>query len=110
MIYVICPAGCEHQKMSASYRMKYDRETDKMIPEFINTPPKCPICGQTMVFTEEESKIPEFSVGTFKGQPDDKKKEILRQRFDKELKRGAADEKHERKKNAISKMLGHDKQ
>ena len=40
---------------------------------------------------------------------DDKKKEILRQRFDRELKRGAADEKEQRKKNAIEKMIGYGK-
>lgn len=105
----ICPDGCENQKMLAPYRMKYDKELKKMIPEFIGTPPKCPVCGQTMVFAEEDSKIPVFSVGVFKGQPDDKKKEILRQRFDKDLKRGAADEKEQRKRNAIEKMIGYGK-
>ena len=38
--------------------------------------------------------------------PDDKKQEILRQRFDKEIKRGAGDEKEFRKRKAMNKMLG----
>lgn len=106
---VICPEGCENQKIIVPYRMKYDKELKKMIPEFMGPPPKCSACDQIMVFVEEESRIPIFSVGVFKGQPDDKKKEILRQRFDDDLKRGAADEKEQRKRGAIEKMIGYGK-
>ena len=74
-----------------------------MVPTIVGKPYECSNCA------EVESTIPEFSVGVFKGLPDDKKKEILRQRFDRELKRGAADEKEQRKKNAIEKMIGYGK-
>lgn len=103
---VVCPRGCEHQKMIVPYRMKYDKAQEKMIPEFIGLAPKCSNCGELMVFQEEESKIPDFSVNAFGGLPDDKKQEILRQRFDKEIKQGAGDEKEFRKRKAMNKMLG----
>lgn len=106
---LVCPNRCENRTIIAPYRMKYDKESRKMIPEFVGTPIKCSICGQIMVFAEEKSNIPVFSVGTFKGQPDDKKKEILRQRFDKDLKRGANDEKEQRKRGAMEKLLGYGK-
>lgn len=103
---VVCPRGCEHQKMIVPYRMKYDKAQEKMIPEFIGLAPKCSNCGELMVFQEEESNIPDFSVNAFGGLPDDKKQEILRQRFDKEIKQGAGDEKEFRKRKAMNKMLG----
>lgn len=106
---VVCPKECGHQKTTAPYRMKYDKETKRMVPEFIGTVPKCPVCSSAMVFAEEDSTIPQFSVGVFKSQPDDKKKEILRQRFDKDMKRGSGDEKEQRKKNAIEKLVGYGK-
>ena len=103
---VVCPRGGEHQKMIVPYRMKYDKAQEKMIPEFIGLAPKCSNCGELMVFQEEESNIPDFSVNAFGGLPDDKKQEILCQRFDKEIKRGAGDEKEFRKRKAMNKMLG----
>ena len=91
---------------AGKYTMKYDRETDRMIPKLEQTR-VCSKCGSQLVFKEAENNIPDFSVSSFRGLPDDKKKEILRQRFDKEIKRGAGDEREQRKRNAMSKMLGY---
>lgn len=114
MKYVLCcpNEACELHGVvftPGKYVMKYSKELKKMVPTIVGKPYECFNCREQMVFAEVESTIPEFSVGVFKGLPDDKKKEILRQRFDRELKRGAADEKEQRKKNAIEKMIGYGK-
>lgn len=114
MKYVLCcpNEACELHGVAftpGKYVMKYSKELKKIVPTIVGKPYECSNCREQMVFTEVESTIPEFSVGVFKGLPDDKKKEILRQRFDRELKRGAADEKEQRKKNAIEKMIGYGK-
>lgn len=105
---IVCPNGCENQCSQAPYRMKYDKSLKKVIPEFIGEKPVCPVCKSPMVFKEEEASIPEFSVGVFKGLPDDKKKEILRQRFDRDIKRGSGDEREQRKRAAIKKFIGYE--
>lgn len=108
MKYSLMCKKCGNTSEPGNYVLKYDKKLDKMIPEYKGTPPVCSKCGEELVFVEEESSIPDFSVSGFKGLPDDEKKKVLRQRFDKEIKRGAGDEKEARKKKAISKMLGHD--
>lgn len=90
--------------------MKFDKKLKKVVPELCdNICGICPKCGKVMVFVEAPNDVPEFSIGTFRGLPDDKKKEILRQRFDKDIKRNSRDEIETRKKGAISKMIGYDK-
>lgn len=89
------------------YTMKFDKNLKKVVPNLIGQPVLCSKCGSELVFKEVENNIPEFNVGVFKGLPDDKKKEILRQRFDKDLKRGAADEKEHRKRKAMEKLVGY---
>lgn len=105
---VICPNGCKHQKTTAPYRMRYDKAAKRMVPEFITTAPKCPECGELMVFAEEPSVIPDFSVGTFKGLPDEQKKEVIKKRYQKGMTKGGNDEVEIRKRSAIKKMIGYD--
>lgn len=110
--YLICKNNtCKEfniRQNVGTFRMAYDAKAHKMVPK---TEFKCSNCGCVMEFEEvaEGETIPEFSVNTFGGQPDEKKKEILRHRFDKEIKRGAGDEKEMRKRKAMGKMLGYDK-
>lgn len=91
------------------YSMKYDKELKQVVPKLVGKPYLCSNCGQELTFKEVENTIPEFSVGVFKGLPDDKKKEILRKRFDKDMKRGSADEVEQRKKGSMEKFLGYGK-
>jgi len=91
------------------YRMRYDRGTKKMVPELSEVPYCCPECGQKLEFTEVESTIPEFSVNDFASLPDEKKKEVLKKRFDAGMKRGGSEEGEMRKREAISKFIGYGK-
>lgn len=115
MKYVLkCVNGdCSNKGKSfppGKFRMKYNKKLKKVVPELCSAiDGVCPECGAPMEFFEVENNIPEFSVSTFKGLPDDKKKEILRKRFDKDMKRNGRDEMESRKKSTISKMIGYDK-
>ena len=91
------------------YRMKYNRTTKKMVPELCEVPYHCPECGHQLVFTEIDSVIPEFSVNDFASLPDEKKKEVLKKRYEAGMKHGGNDEGEMRKREAISKMIGYGK-
>lgn len=101
-----CPA-CDIPVATPDYKMKYDKRLKKVVP-MCTTVETCASCGGELVFVEEETTIPDFAVNGFKSLPDDKKKEVLRKRFDKDMKRGGAEEKEMRKRNAMSKFLGKD--
>ena len=105
--------SCEDRGRSftpGKFIMKYDKKLKRVVPELCNSiDGMCPSCGSQMVFCEVENSVPEFSVGVFKGLSDEKKKEILRQRFDKDVKRNSRDEMEGRKKGTISKLIGYDK-
>lgn len=115
MIYMLKCTGADcpsrgREIPPGKFTMKYDKKLKKVVPTMVHESERvCPVCGRLMEFVEVENLIPEFSVSTFKGLPDDKKKEILRKRFDKDMKRGSADEKEQRKRNAIEKLIGYGK-
>ena len=102
-----CPDyGVQHD--SGKCVLVWSSKLKRLVPE--NAVEKtCQTCGRNLVFEQVESVIPKFGVNGFKSLPDDKKKEILRKRFDGEMKRGANDEREMRKREGLSKFLGHDK-
>ncbi len=104
-----CPLCGGVSFIPGKYRMRYDRATQKMVPELSEVPYYCPDCGQKLEFTEVESTIPEFSVNDFASLPDEKKKEVLKKRFDAGMKRGGSEEGEMRKREAISKFIGYGK-
>lgn len=114
MKYVlVCPnSGCIGNNTvfeAAKYRMKFNKETKKMQPEYVYEKENCPFCGAQLVFAEVPSEIAVFSVGTFKGLPDEQKKEVLHKRYKKGMeKSGGNDEGEIRKRNAMKKLIGHD--
>ena len=93
---------------AANYRMKYDKTTKQMKPEFNGKTQCCACCGTELQFAEAPSVIPDFSVGTFKGLPDEKKKEVLHKRFQKGMAKGGNDENELRKRGAVKKLIGYD--
>lgn len=101
-----CPV-CDIPVQTPPYKMKYDKRKGKMVP-YLDTPEVCSICGEPLRFIEKETTIPEFGVNGFKSLPDDKKREILRKRFDKDMRTGGSEEKEMRKRSAMNKFLGHD--
>jgi hypothetical protein len=114
MMYVLrCPnencVGHGQFKEVGKYQMKYNKTLKKMVPAFIFEPTKCEECGTIMEFEELPNEIPNFSVGTFKGLPDEKKKEVLHKRFKKGMERGGNDQVEIKKREAIGKMIGYDK-
>lgn len=113
MKYVLtCPnSGCIGGNVvfeAAKYRMKYDKETKKMKPEWVYEKENCPFCGAQLVFAEAPSGISVFSVGTFKGLSDEQKKEVLHKRYKKGMTKGGNDEGELRKRNAIKNLIGYE--
>lgn len=90
------------------YRMKYDKGLDKMVPEFVGEIPICPSCSQKLQFMEVSTTLPTFGVSTFRGLPDDKKKEILRKRYEGGIKHEGGLEKEYHKRKNLAKMIGYD--
>lgn len=105
--------GCPEQgnkKSIGKFVMSYSRKERKMVPKIEGGNPLCLFCGKVLEFIEVDPSIPDFSVGTFKGLPDEEKKKVLKKRFDADSGSRGKDEKEFRKKSAISKMIGYDKQ
>ena len=66
---------------AANYRMKYDKTTKQMKPEFNGETQCCACCG---------------------------KKEVLHKRFQKGMAKGGNDENELRKRGAVKKLIGYD--
>ena len=91
----------------SKYSMKYDAKRKRMVVN-ISPIPKCVVCGREMVVVEVNTSVPDFSVGTFAGLSDEKKKEILQNRANSDMKKVGNEEVNERKRKGIAKLIGYD--